>query len=213
MYIKVFFNDKPLFLCDQIDAEIEPYVHHDDAVLIDELNIHTVKTMIHEMQQPNVHAGIFVHSDLDELRKAFFKKFKIVPAGGGLVQNPKNEYLLIFRRGKWDLPKGKLDDGETIEECAVREVEEETGITDIRLHEPLLVTWHTYHHGTEFALKESHWYAMSIGREQQLVPQQEEDIVEARWVPLKNIAKYLDNNTFPSVVDVLKKGIAALENK
>ena len=63
MYIKIFFNDKPLFLCDTVDEIIEPYIHHDDAVFIDELNTHTIKSMIHEMQEPEVHAGVFFNPD------------------------------------------------------------------------------------------------------------------------------------------------------
>lgn len=73
MYIKVFFNDKPLFLCDQVDETIEPFLHHDDAVFIDELDNHTVKSMIHEMQLEKVHAGVFIHPDFEALKKAFFK--------------------------------------------------------------------------------------------------------------------------------------------
>ncbi len=66
---------------------IEPYVHHDDAVFIDELNSHTVKSMIHEMQSEKIHAGVFFHPTLEELKKAFFKKFTLVQAAGGLVKN------------------------------------------------------------------------------------------------------------------------------
>src|SRR5687767_12333069 len=128
MYIKIYFNDKPLFLCDAIDETIQPYVHHDDAVFIDELDAHTVKSMIHEMQVEKVHAGVFFHPDLDELKKAFFKKFVLVHAGGGAVADPDENILIMFRRGKWDLPKGKQDEKETIEDCALREVKEETGL-------------------------------------------------------------------------------------
>jgi len=91
MYIKIYFNDKPLFLCDAVDETIEPYVHHDDAVFIDELDTHTVKTMLHEMQQEKVHAGVFLHPDLEELKKAFFKKFVMIQAAGGLVENENGE--------------------------------------------------------------------------------------------------------------------------
>ena len=66
---KIYFNDKPLFLCDDIDETIQPFIHHDDTVFIDELNTHAIKTMIHEMQLPNVHAGVYFHTDLDELKK------------------------------------------------------------------------------------------------------------------------------------------------
>src|ERR1051326_1914183 len=131
MYVKIYFNDKPLFLCNSIDDAIKPYIHHDDAIFIDELDPHTVKTMIHEMQQTHVHAGVFYHRDLNELKNAVLKKFSVIRAAGGLVKNDFNKVLMILRKGKWDLPKGKLDPGETLEHCAVREVKEETGLTTV----------------------------------------------------------------------------------
>ena len=205
MHIKIYFDDKPLFLCDNIDDVVEPYVHHDDAVFIDELDGHTVKAMIHEMQMEKIHAGVFFHPNLDELKKAFFKKFVLIQAAGGLVKNENNEILMIFRRGKWDLPKGKLDKGESLEECAVREVEEETGIKKIKLTGPLLITHHTYHEGTKFILKESHWYNMKTKSNQPLIPQTEEDIHEIKWVKDEELKPYL-KNTFPSIIDVLQTG-------
>ena len=87
MYIKIYFNDKPLFLCNEMTPEIAAYAHHDDAVLIDEFSHPAVNSMIHEMRLAKIHAGIFIHKDLDELRKAVFKKFVLVKAGGGLVKN------------------------------------------------------------------------------------------------------------------------------
>ncbi len=203
MHIKIYFDDKPLFLCDSIDETIEPYVHHDDAVFIDELDTHTVKSMIHEMQLAKIHAGVFFHPDLELLKKTFFKKFTLIQAAGGLVQNEHDEALLIFRRGKWDLPKGKRDKGESLEECAVREVEEETGLKKIKLLPHLITTYHTYHEGTRFILKESHWYAMTAKTDQPLIPQTEEDIHEIKWVKQKDLGPYLQN-AFPSIVDVLK---------
>ena len=202
MYIKIYFNDKPLFLCDAVDETIEPYVHHDDAVFIDELDTHTVKTMLHEMQQEKVHAGVFLHPDLEELKKAFFKKFVMIQAAGGLVENENGEWLLIYRRAKWDLPKGKLEKGEKLDKCAVREVEEETGLKKVKLLQPLCLTWHTYYEGTKFILKESHWYKMKVSGSQTLVPQTEEDILEVKWVKPTGIDEYLVLS-FPSVADVL----------
>lgn len=204
MYIKIYFGDKPLFLCDAVDETLQPYVHHDDAVFIDELNSHTVKSMIHEMEQPEIHAGVFYHPDLGELKKAFYKKFTIVIAAGGLVLNEKKKILMIFRRGKWDLPKGKLDKGETLEECAVREVEEETGLQQVKLLSPLVITYHTYHEGARFILKESHWYNMKVSGEQNLVPQTEEGIHEIKWVTNKE-AQNLFQECYPSVIDVIKE--------
>lgn len=204
MYIKIYFNNTPLFLCDSIEPLIEPFLHHDDAVFIDELDPHTVKSMIHEMQLEKVHAGVFLHPDLEELKKAFFKKFTLVQAAGGAVFNEDDQLLMIFRRGSWDLPKGKLDKGETLEECAVREVEEETGLQNVQLVSPLLVTYHTYHEGTKFILKESHWYRMKVAGKQELTPQTEEGIEEVRWMKLDEAEKVFPQ-AFPSVVDVIKE--------
>jgi 8-oxo-dGTP pyrophosphatase MutT (NUDIX family) len=205
MYIKIYFNNKPLFLCDVLTPEITAYSHHDDAVLIDEFSHHAVNAMIHEMHQTRVHAGIFVHSDLEELRKAFWKKFLLVKAGGGLVNNSEGRYLFMLRRGVWDLPKGKLDPGETIEECAVREVGEETGLLGVRLDGPLLVTYHTYDESGKHILKETHWFRMSVTDTTGLKPQQEEQITELRWVDTEGLATVL-SRTFPSIRDVI--GIA-----
>ena len=202
MFIKIYFKDKPLFLCDAIDATMQTYVHHDDAVFIDELNSHSVKAMIHEMEQPSIHAGVFYHPHLDELKEAFFKKFNIVMAAGGLVRNEKNELLLIFRRGKWDLPKGKCEKNEKFDACALREVKEETGLKNVKLKDQFATSWHTYHEGTHFNLKESRWWLMEAGGEQELIPQTEEDILEIRWVLPKDLQKYR-SETFPSVIDVL----------
>lgn len=207
MFIKIYFGEKPLFLCDSIDETLEPYVHHDDGVFIDELDSHTVKTMIHEMEQPAVHAGVFFHTDLAKLQKEFFKKFTIIKAGGGLVVNEKQEILLIFRRGKWDMPKGKLDDHETIEQCSVREVEEETGLKNVQLDEALTITYHTYHEGSKFILKESHWYTMHVSGQQQLEPQKEEGIDQVIWVSKEELADYRDK-VFPSVAGVIEKYLA-----
>ena len=208
MFIKIYFDDKPLFLCDDVDASLQPYVHHDDAVFIDELNLHTVKSMIHEMQESSVHAGIFFNKDLEELKAAFFKKFNIVKAGGGFILNENNAVLMMFRRGKWDLPKGKLDKKETIEECAMRETEEETGLKNIELISPLMTTYHTYHEGTRFIMKETSWFRMKVTGDQKLVPQTSEQISKLEWVNKDDLEKY-KKNSFPSVIDVLNAGFSA----
>ena len=209
MYIKIYFNDKPLFLCDAVDDIIQPYVHHDDAIFMDELDSHSIKTIIHEMEQPQVHAGVFYHPDLHELKKAFTKKFTLIRAAGGLAQNEKKEILMILRRGRWDLPKGKLDKGESLEDCAVREVEEETGLKNVQLKSPLLITYHTYHEGTKHILKESHWFIMKIKGEQKLIPQTTEDITEIKWIDATSLSSYL-KKAFPLINDIIE---AAMQKK
>ena len=204
MYIKIYFNDKPLFLCDEMTEEIKTYAHHDDAVFLDEFSTPAVNSIIHEMRQEKVHAGIFLNSDLDHLKKAVWKKFEIIKAAGGLVLNENKVVLFIFRRGKWDLPKGKLDEGETIEQCAIREVEEETGLKNISLKKDLLTTYHTYNENGKHILKESYWYEMHVEGKQNLIPQTTEDIHEAKWVKRKKLGDVL-SNSFPSVKDVVEK--------
>lgn len=195
MIIPVYFGDKPLFLCDEINEFLQPYVHHDDTMFIDELDTHSVNAMIHEMEQDKIHAGVFYHTDINALLKAFYKKFSIVMAAGGLVENEKKEWLLIFRKGKWDLPKGKLDGKEALRDCAVREVEEETGLQGVEIipHEPVTLTRHTYHEGARFILKETHWYKMKAKSGQELVPQVEEGITEIQWVGKDEVEKYRSN--------------------
>lgn len=202
MHIKIYFNEKPLFLTDSITPEIEPFAHHDDAVLIDEFSHGGINSMIHEMRQEKVHAGIFLHNNVEEVKKALWKKFILVKAGGGLVINEANELLFIFRRGKWDLPKGKLDDGETLEECAVREIQEETGLQQVELKKHLVTTWHTYDESGHHILKETAWYLLSAAKNQTLKPQTVEQITKIEWVNPADVNKYA-SNTFPAIIDVL----------
>ena len=202
MYIKIYFGDKPLFLCDRITPEIEPFLHHDDAIFIDEFSTPALRSMIHEMELPQVHAGILQHPDLQELQSAFWKKFTVIKAGGGAVWNESGQLMFIHRRGKWDLPKGKLDEGETIEACALREVTEETGINNLSVLRQLPTTYHTYHESGKHILKESYWFEMNAAGIQQPVPQTEEDIHAIEWLGKENWNQ-VTVNTFPSIRDVL----------
>ena len=203
MPVKVYFNDKPLFLTDNIDSEIEPFVHHDDAVFIDEFSAPSINSMIHEMKQNNVHAGIFYHADLEKLKKAFSRKFTPVRAAGGVVVNDSGETLFIHRRGKWDLPKGKLDPGESPQKCAEREVSEETGVKKPKVKKHLLDTYHTYDENGKHYLKETSWYLMHSANQPDLHPQTNEQITEARWVSPSELPNYT-KNTFALIVDVLR---------
>jgi mutator protein MutT len=131
---------------------------------------------------------------------------KIIIAAGGLVLNEKNELLLIFRRGKWDLPKGKLDAGESIESCAVREVQEETGIQHITLLNLLGKTYHEYFDKwiQEDVIKESWWYVMQASSSETLIPQTEEDIEQIIWAD-KNQIKECMTNSYENVNDIIEK--------
>jgi 8-oxo-dGTP pyrophosphatase MutT (NUDIX family) len=202
-YITIYFGEKPVYLCDVLTKEIDEVRHHPDAIFIDELSTAAINSLLHEIEKKEFHAGIIFHENFNKLKKEFFKHFKFVKTGGGLVKNKAGEVLLIFRRGKWDLPKGKLDDGETLEECAVREVREETGLKQVKIGKEINTTYHTYIEFGKHILKESHWYMMLSKGDETFKPQVEEDITEILWVKKQDLKNYLDN-TFPTIVAVLK---------
>jgi 8-oxo-dGTP pyrophosphatase MutT (NUDIX family) len=202
-YITIYFGDKPVFICDEITPEINEYRHHPDAVFIDEISTAAINSLLHEIKKNQFHAGIIFGKDLKKLKASFFKHFHLIEAAGGLVKNKKGEILMILRRGKWDLPKGKLDENETIEECAKREVEEETGLQKIEIISPLEITYHTYDQFGKHNLKECHWYEMKATGDEKLIPQTEEDITQIIWAKKEDLPKYI-SNTFPTIEKVLK---------
>lgn len=127
----------------------------------------------------------------------------IIEAAGGMVMNQYGELLMMKRRGFWDMPKGKLDEGETIEECAVREVSEETGLSNLSIIKKLQTTYHTYIYKGAEAIKPSHWYLMSHIGNEELIPQTEEDITEIRWVN-KEEARSLVDQAYPSIAEMIE---------
>ena len=210
MHIKIYFNNKPLYLVDKITPELEDYQHRRDTIFIDEMDPHAVRTMIYEMEQPEYYHGIFLFKDVNAVLEAFKKELKLVQAAGGFVHD-QGQVLLIFRRGKWDLPKGKLDEGEELSECAVREVKEETGLKYLELEKPLTITYHTYHEKGKHILKESHWYRIKGSIKDKITAQAEEDINECKWVRFNELATYLEN-THASIADVLHEGLRAIKH-
>ncbi len=131
---------------------------------------------------------------------------KSIIAAGGVVVNPNNEILWIFRRGFWDLPKGKLDPDETIEACAIREVMEETGMQNLVLNDLILTTKHQYHdpYLNEVVEKTTYWYKMTTNTLQVGVAQSEEDIEVIEWVKQDHLESYL-----AKTYDTIKEVIAA----
>lgn len=129
---------------------------------------------------------IFQSSDIDILLADFRAHFREITAAGGVVENDRGEVLLIRRRGKWDLPKGKLDGDETPEQAALREVEEECGLTDLILLDYLTETFHIYDLDNSKVLKRTVWFRMQ-SNQAELTPETEEDIEEAVWTARNDI--------------------------
>lgn len=131
---------------------------------------------------------------------------KKILAAGGLVTNDKGELLMMFRRGKWDLPKGKRDDDESLESCALREVQEETGLKNLELENFTGVTYHEYFdkYSDADVIKETHWFAMKANGECHLVPQTEEDIEKIIWADEETLNACL-KNTYQNIAEIIEK--------
>jgi 8-oxo-dGTP pyrophosphatase MutT (NUDIX family) len=138
-----------------------------------------------------------------ELFKSVKKSFKIIKAAGGLVSNEENKYLFIFRNGRWDLPKGKLEKGEKVKKAAVREVEEECGITVTKRGDRICKTWHVYELNGQKILKRTTWYYMKAVKQPKLIPQKEEGITKAQWLGNSNFKK-IKKNTYPLILEVMR---------
>lgn len=202
MHIKIYFGDKPVYLCNDINQELNEILHHPDAVFIDEISNAAIKSLLHEIVKEEFHAGVLWNSDLEKLKKAFFKHFTPIEAAGGIVQNDKKEILFIFRLGKWDLPKGKVEKHEDIADTAIREVEEETGVTNLKMKKKIGETYHTYDAFGKHFIKTTHWFYLTCSSKQTVKPQTEEDITAIEWVKPSEINKPLEN-TYPSIKDIL----------
>ncbi len=140
--------------------------------------------------------------DLDLMWTDFKNMYRIIEAGGGIVSNDKDDILFIFRHGKWDLPKGKIEEDETREAASVREVEEECGLQNVELLSYFNTSYHIYEEGDEEILKVSYWYRM-YSEELDLIPQIEEGITDLAWVDKKDIPEIL-RNSYSNIVMLLE---------
>ncbi|MEO0310838.1 MAG: hypothetical protein RIQ89_495 [Bacteroidota bacterium] len=135
----------------------------------------------------------------------FNNNFKVIAAAGGLVINDRDQMLMIKRLGKWDLPKGKVEDHEKIELAAIREVREECGIQELTIKHPLMDTYHCYILGNTLVFKVTHWFAMTTQSRIVPTPQTEEDIALAEWVDIPTALNRFESNSYGNIMLVIKK--------
>lgn len=183
---KVFVNELPLILTNNLsetaNGEYFP------------LNEGSIQEAIKALKKKKLSEAYIYHPNHEEILKKFTEKIPLTIAAGGVVTNPKGKVLFIYRNDKWDLPKGKLDKGESIEDCAIREVMEETGVMGLRIENFLKTTYHIYKNSGTYTLKEVHWFAMRTEFAGKLRPEKKENIVKCKWKGPKKIQKALQNS-------------------
>ncbi|MCQ2216369.1 MAG: NUDIX domain-containing protein [Bacteroidales bacterium] len=151
-------------------------------------------------------SGCVYYHDIERLLEHVKECYKYIQAAGGLVENEKGEYLVIERLGKIDLPKGKQEQGETPEQNALREVNEETGLSGLALGNMICDTYHTYPLKGEMALKRTRWFEMTVAGVPELKPQTEENIVSAKWIAVGEL-RGLVKESYPSLQEVFKAAL------
>ncbi|MFN0036427.1 MAG: NUDIX hydrolase [Saprospiraceae bacterium] len=204
---KIYHNGTPVFLTTTEGAEALGFQPDKNTHVAQYIG--KKKALIQYLdlagKNQNLRAVVLYHPDLELLWADFQSCFKVLGAAGGYVQNPQDELLVFYRRGSWDMPKGKIDPGETPEQAALREVREETGLVNVSLGPFLAHTYHTYEQKGQRILKQTWWYRMRTS-DTQLVPQTEEDIEEIRWVePRTWLASGV--TVYPNIRDVIERGL------
>lgn len=197
---KIFIKDKLILFTENMNmkgleknATFYRYVGMNPLVIEFERFIKTkkVKTLV-----------VYRRRNIEQLFKLFILRFKVTKAAGGAVISKKDEVLMIFRHGRWDLPKGKKNKGEKNRETALREVMEETGLKQLEAKKKLGTTYHFYRRNKRLIIKKTHWFVMKAKRKQEMIPAIEEGIEKVKWVPFEK-AKKKRNKTFRSITEVL----------
>ena len=147
---------------------------------------------------------LLVGQDFKKVIEKLKPRFQYIEAAGGFIEN-EGRFLFIFRHGRWDLPKGKREKNETVEECAIRECEEECGVKGLKIRSKLQSTWHIYEHKGGFALKKAYWFHMTTDYTGRLTPQVQEDITEVKWMTGNEAEKVVLENTYYTIADVLSE--------
>lgn len=222
--MKIFINDIPVYILSEkkinmdrvyglVVREFETIVPEqlvDDTLIMNasfEQVDHLLKLMT-DKRFKKVHAIFISSRKKRDLINYIKSKFKVVKAAGGIVEK-EGKFLLIYRRKVWDFPKGKLDKGETIEKCAVREVEEETGVK-VKLDKKIEAVWHTYIDRKKYILKKTYWYAMHCVNDKKMAPQKAEGIKKVEWMSIDEVRKAL-HDSYKSIRYVMQEYMKMLK--
>ena len=194
---KVFIENIALHIVEEKD------LIPNDAIIIYEGRLELIqKSLFSLLEVKNNELPIFLVSPFPEVTfSKLFEEYDFVEAAGGIVKR-KETYLFIKRNGCWDIPKGKLDEGEIPEEAAVREIEEECGIEAPKIEKFLGLTYHTYLYKGKPTIKKTYWYSLSYDGVKNLKGQLEEGITKVKWFKEEELDK-IRKNTFASIIEVM----------
>lgn len=194
---KVFVNEKKLLLSKQSE-NLEKTLGYE--------NVTSLEIALDLLENTSVKELNVFGENIDQIWSEFQGLFRIIEAAGGIVNNPEGDILFIKRLGKWDLPKGKMEKGESREESAVREIEEETGLADVELISFINTTYHIYiERNGDKILKCTHWFEMNFAGEDTSKPQIEEGITEVAWKNTTQIEEEVFPSTFKNIKLIIKE--------
>lgn len=201
---KIYINDKPLVLTTDAQQYIQ---EHPKAVKFSRFKGVSHRKLMQSVAHLNEKGtfGAIIEDESEEaLLEELYAKYTPIEAGGGVVENEEGDILMIFRRGKWDLPKGKLDEGEEIDECAIREVSEETGLERLKLGDKVCDTYHVYVQKKKNMIKRTAWYKMTGTIKEKPEPQEDEGIEKAKWVKREKLGPLIDKS-YEAIKEVMHK--------
>lgn len=200
---RIHYGKTTLWLAGHWDASIGQLLSRPSVRVYTNPSPADLDAALQELWSDNLADIVLMDNDTDRLLHGVSARYTCIDAAGGLVADASGRYLMIYRRGYWDLPKGKLDEGESLEECALREVREETGLFSIRSEGSLLTTYHLYRQDGMECFKSSHWYRMSYYGTEPAIPQTEEDIERIEWLTREQVQDKLPH-AYPSIRQVME---------
>lgn len=199
-----------------VDRKVIEFLENINNTVVDNLTLvssYTSSAQLSEIFIDFLHCNdkmsliVLATGRFNEAISAFKDLFHEVKAAGGIVRRENGDYLFIKRHGLWDLPKGKLNKGESPESGALREVSEETGLHSLKIDSVSESTYHIYTDKKgSFILKETYWFEMLYPGNEVPVPQYEEDITEVRWFAVSDLHIAIEN-TYPSLRELLARNL------
>lgn len=206
--VTLYIEHKPFIITNELTGQDKKSYLEKQLIVLNNPSPDVLPGILDTFSDESTRGYVWESANPDKVFQLVASHYEHWEAAGGLVRNAGGDILLMFRRGHWDLPKGKLDPGETIEECALREITEETGLSHIQIERHLTDTWHVYPLEGKQILKQTHWYEVAFTGTELTVPQIEEDIVDIQWIKPENIKHYL-KFTYPNIRKVFEEaGVA-----